>query len=194
VIPIVDKLLPGNETVLLVPAVEVNGVPHLIGDTLVPIEAPTSAVLNEWIVVTVPSHANAGAGGNVSCAIRDDMNLGLTDSDTDSDRTICSVGQSEDPTFYNFDAELTGFVDADVDGDGVYNLFRDLTRAPDIPYVISHRIGYGQTVAAASGQEWDFYYAWTDNPVIGYGDGNNQTTTQNFVPKNIVNVGYELTA
>jgi hypothetical protein len=175
----VDKVLPGNETVLLTPAVEVNGVPHLIGDTLVPYNAPTIAVLNTC---------------NISCAVRDDMNLGLTDSDTDSDRTICSTGQTEEPTFYNFDAELTGFVDEDLTGDGVYNLFRDLTRAPDIPYIIVHRIGKAPDAAFAIGDEVDLYYAWTDNPVMGYGDGNNQTITQNFVPKNLVNVGYELAA
>jgi hypothetical protein len=191
---LVDKVLPGNETVLLTPAVEVNGVPHLIGDTLVPYNAPTIAVLNTWQAITKPSDTGAGGGGNISCAVRDDMNLGLTDSDTDSDRTICSTGQTEEPTFYNFDAELTGFVDEDLTGDGVYNLFRDLTRAPDIPYIIVHRIGKAPDAAFAIGDEVDLYYAWTDNPVMGYGDGNNQTITQNFVPKNLVNVGYELAA
>ncbi len=190
----VDKLLPGNETVLLVPAVEVNGLPHLIGDTLVPIDAPTSAVLNIWQAVQKPSDAGSGAGGNVSCALKDDLNLALTDSDTDSDRTICSVGQSEEFTFYNFDAELTGFVDEDIVGDGVYNLFRDLTRAPDVPYIIVHRIGFSAATAFAAGHEIDAYYAWTDNPVPNYSDGANQTITQTFVPKNLVNISYELVA
>lgn len=190
----VSKLLPGNETVLLAPAVEVNGVPNLIGTTLVPLNAPTSAVLNIWQAIQKPSDSGSGAGGNISCALRDDLNLGLTDSDTDSDRTICSVGQSEALTFYNFDAEMSGFVDEDIDGDGVFNLFRDLTRAPDIPYVIVHRIGKPSSAVFAVGDPVDLYYAWTDNPVPEYSDGSNLISTQTFVPKNLVNIEYELVA
>jgi hypothetical protein len=189
------KVLPGNETVLLVPAYEVLGVPHLMGATLDPISAPKVATLNRWQAVVAPNSANAGAGGNISCAIRDDLSLGLTDSDTDSDRTICSVGQSEDLTFYNFDAELATFRHEDVnDKTGVFSLAKDLTRAADIPYIIVHRIGYPSTTPFAVGQEVDLYYALTDNPVPEYDDGSNQLVAQTMVPKNLVNIAYALAA
>jgi hypothetical protein len=187
-----DRLLPGNETVLLIPAIFQNGEPQLIGDTLVPLSAPTSAVINKWLSnVSTSALAN---GGNVSCAIKDDIKLDQTDSDTDPDRTICSTGKSEKPTFYNFEAELNGFRDLDLNAAGLFNLFRDLTFAADVPWVIAQRIGYKSNVAAASSQEWNFFYAWSDNSVPGYADGGNQTVGQTFIPKNLIHLRYTLAA
>lgn len=191
----IDKLLPGHETVVLIPAIEVNGVPHLVGDTLVPLNLPTSAVINEWLTVTSNGSTGSGAGGNISCALRDDLTLGLTDSDSDSDRTICSVGQSEELTFYNFDAEFNIFRNENpTDATSQFVMASDLVRAPDIPYIIAHRIGYESDELAAEDQEWDFYYAWTDNPVDAYSDGGNLIRTQTMVPKNLVNIAHILTA
>lgn len=187
-----DKLLPGNEAIILIPALEIAGIPQLIGDTLVPINAPTSAVINKWLNnVSTSALAN---GGNISCAVKDDAKLEQTASDTDKDRTICSVGQAENPTFYHFDAQLNGLRDLDLAATGLFNLFRDLVSAPDIPYVIAHRIGYKSDVAAAAGQDWSFYYAWTDNPIPGYADGGNQSIGQTFVAKNLVNIRATLSA
>lgn len=191
----VDKLLPGNETILVVPAIEINGVPHLVGATLAPLDAPTVAILNMWAVIKSPGDIGAGAGGNVSCAVKDDRGLGLTDSSTDGDRTVCSVGQSEELTFYNFDAELTGFTDLEIaDSTSAFNLFRDLTFAPDVPYVIVHRIGKGPDELFAIGDEIDLYYAHTDHQVPTYADGANLTVTQSFSPKNLVNIAHVLAA
>jgi hypothetical protein len=190
---LISKLLPGHETVILVPATEVNGVPQLLGATMVPYTAPTSAILNKYIPITSNGVAGSGSGGNVSCALSDDLNLGLSDSDTSDERTICSTGQSQALTFYNFDAEFRIFRDIDTtDNTSEFNLAVDLTRAADIPYIIAHRIGYPQTALAAPGQEWDFYYAWTNNPVPDYADGENQAIAQTFISKSIVNVGYTL--
>jgi len=186
------KLLAANETIVLIPAFEVGGVPYLIGDTTVPMSAPTSAVINKWL--NNRNTATLSSGGNISQAIKDDLKLGQTASDTDKDRTITSFGDAETPTFYNFQAALNGFYDADKSATGVFNLFRDLTFAPDVPYVIAHRIGYPETTDAASGQEWNFYYAWTDLPVIAYADGANLTNGQTFLPKNLVNLRYALAA
>lgn len=189
-----SKVLPGNETVLLIPAVELNGVPYAVTPSAeVAISAITSAVLNYYIPVTTNAHANAGHGGNVSCATRDDLALGLTDSDTDDSRTICSIGQAETPTFYNFEADFAFFHDATIAStSSVFEMATDLVRAPDIKYIIAHRIGFRPNVTAAAGQEWDFYYAWTDNPVPEFEDGGKQFRTQSFVPKNLVNIAYTL--
>lgn len=186
------KLLEANETIVLIPAYETNGVPQLIGDTLVPFSAPTVAVVEKWR--SNLSTTTLAAGGNVSCAIKDDVKLEQTASDTDKDRSICSIGNAETPTFYNFDAELNGFMDADPTALGLFNMFRDLTFAPDVRYVIAQRIGYRQNVAAAVGQIWDFYYAWTDFPVLSYKDGANMGIGEKFIPKNIVNLRYTLAA
>ena len=187
-----DKLLEANECIVLIPATEILGVPQLIGDTLVPLDAPTVAVIEKWR--NNSSTAGLANGGNVSLAIKDDVKLEQTASDTDKDRTICSTGQSETPTFYNFDAQMNGFVDEDKAATGVFNLFRDLTFAPDVPYIIAQRVGYKQDVATAIGQEWDFYYAWTDNPVWGYADNTNMTIGETFISKNLLSVRYILAA
>lgn len=192
----VDKLLEGNETVLLTPAVETGGVPFIAhGGGLVNIATPTVAALNYWQAVTSPGSTNAGAGGNISCALKDDLKLSLTDSSTDKDRTICSVGQAEALTFYNFQADLTVFRDLNkADATSVFNMARDLVRAPDIPYIVVHRIGKPSSAPFAIGDEVDLYYAWTDNPVPVYADGGNQQVKATLIPKNIVNISYTLTA
>jgi hypothetical protein len=193
---VIRKVLPGDETVLLIPATEVNGVPFAIGATgLVNYEDPTVALLNRYIPIVSPASANAGQGGNISCAIRNDMTLKLDDSATDGDKSLCSKGTFEELTFYNFSAELNGFDDIDpTDTTSEFNLFKDLTRAPDVPYLIAHRQGYDNDTLAAVGQKWDFYYAWTGNPLPVIGDGNNLLTKAKFIPKNIVNFGYRLAA
>jgi hypothetical protein len=190
---VTEKLLAGDkETIVFIPATEIGGIPQLIGDTLVPINAPTVAVINKWLNnVSTSALAN---GGNISTAVKDDAKLEQIASDTDKDRTVTSVGQSETPTFYHFDAQLHGFRDASLTATGVFNLFRDLTFAPDVPYIIAHRIGYVHNAVAAVGQDWSFYYGWTDNPIPGYADGGNQTVDQTIVAKNLINVRYTLAA
>lgn len=192
-----SKVLPGFETILALPAIEINGVPWIITPTgLVDYENPTAAALNVYIPIVKPSDPYASQGGNISCAIQDDLTLGLTDSDTDDSKTICSKGNSADLTFYNFEIQLNAKRDEDIDADGLLNLFRDLTRAPDLPYIIAHRVRgeYNSTDLAAAGQEWDFYYVHSDVQVTGYGDNEHLQAQQTFVPKNVVNVRHILSA
>lgn len=183
----------------MVPAIEINGIPHLVGPTgTSPIDAPDVEILNHWLGITNSDMPGAGSGGNVSCAVRDDMTLGLSDSASDGDRTLCSVGEAEDLTFYNFDAELTAFRDEDPTAAGAFNMFRDLTFAPDVPFILVHRIGAEQTTGQSTpfvedeGQDIDLYYVWTDNQVPGHGDEENMTVSQGLVPKNVVNISYTL--
>ncbi len=192
-----SKVLPGYETLLLCPAIEVDGVPWLVTPTgLVDFSAPTAAALNVWQAINKPSDLYAANGGNISCAVLDDLNLGMTGSDTDSAKNICSKGSTEALTNYNFNAELNARYDEDIDADSLANLFRDLTRAPDVAYFIVHRVR-GQkdsTQTFAIGDEVDLYYVHTDNPTIGYGDEEFLTIGQAFIPKGVVNVGYTLAA
>lgn len=190
-----DKLLPGNETVLLTPAIEVLGIPNFVTATgLVPFNLPTSALLNIWQGVFNNGSTGSGAGGNISCAVKDDMKLDLADSKTDGDRTLCSVGDSQILTSYAFDAEINIFRDEDQAANGVFNMTEDLVLAPDVPYLIVHRIGKPSTTPFAAGQEVDVYYVWTDVSIPGYSDGGNQTVNQKFIPKNVVRIAYVLPA
>lgn len=193
----VNKLVPGYEYVGLHPAFEVAGVPKLVTPTgLVDFAAPTVAALNAFQSITKGSQTNGTAGGNISCAVIDDLNLGLTGSDTSNNKTICSKGNSESLTLYNYDAEINILRDEDLVADGLFNLARDLTRSADVPYFIVHRVRGGKDSSEpfAVGDEVDLYYVWTDNPVPAYPDSDDQTIGLNFVPKGIVNVGYVLTA
>ncbi|QIK61800.1 hypothetical protein G7068_16165 [Leucobacter viscericola] len=193
-----DRVLRGNETVLLIPAyvdplgnaqaIHSNGLTPLTSDGL------TTTALNHWIPVTSSGHPNASGGGNVSCAVKDDMTLGLTDSEADTDRVICDVGQVEELTTKQFEAAMTGFRDKDLTANGAYNLFNKLTFAPDVPYIIAHRIGVKQTELAVVGERWDYYLVGTDVQIPAYANGANITVGQTFIPKNIVQFAAELTA
>lgn len=191
------KIKPGFETILLVPAVEIAGVPWLVTPTgLVDYSAPTAAALNVYQAITAPSQTNAGAGGNISCAILDDLDLGLTSSDIDNTKNVCSKGQAGTPTFYNFNAKLNAKRDANITADSLWNLFRDLTRAADVPYFIVHRVrgGKDSTETFAVGDEVDLYYVNTDNPVTDFGDKKAIVHSQAFIPKGLINVKYTLAA
>lgn len=194
-----QKMLVGDkDTVLLIPAFEVNGVPRMALPTTaasVPIDDPTVALLNYWIDVLTPADSGSHWGGNVTCSVIDDWNLALTDSATDDTRTLCSVGQSQDLTFYNYDAVMNFLRDANpADATSEFNLPLNLLIAPDLAYVIAHRVGYSHTDNAAVGQEWHFYYVWTDHTIPASSDGDNLALGQTFVPKGLINFKHELDA
>lgn len=188
----VQKLLVGDkDTVLLIPAFEINGVPQFAlpsTGSAIPINAPTSALLNYFITATTPDATGAHWGGNVTCSVIDDWSLTMTDSATDDTRTLCSVGQSQDLTFYNYEAVMNFLRDVDpLDGTSEFNLPANLLTAPDVAYIIAHRVGYSRNAAAAAGQEWHFYYVWTDHSIPAIGDNDNQAIGQSFIPKGIIN-------
>lgn len=193
----VDRLINETETVVLLPAYEVNGVVNVIMPTgLVPMSALTAAAINRYAVVTTLAHANAGAGGNVSCAlVSSGFTLHLTDSTKDDEKTLCDPANATDLTDLNYDAEMSGFRDADPSAtDSVFNLWRSLTFAPDVPYVAVHRIGYSSDVAFAVGQEIDAYFVYTDWPVDVHADGGKLKISEKFVPKSDAKITYTLAA
>lgn len=194
-----QKLLVGDkDTVLLLPAFEINGVPQAAlpsAGIAVPITAPTVALLDYFINATTPGDAGAHWGGNITCAVVDDWSLALTDSATSDVKTLCSIGKSEELTFYNYGAQMNFLRDIlTTDDTSEFNLPIALTSAPDVPYIIAHRVGYSRTTAAAIGQEWLFYYVWTDHAIPASTDNQYQTVGETFVPKGIINFKYELAA
>lgn len=194
-----QKMLVGDkDTVLLIPAFELNGVPQAAlptGGAVIPITAPTVALLNYYIGITTPANAGSSWGGNVTCAVIDDWKLELKDSSTKNVKTLCSVGNSEELTYYNYDAQMNFLRDTNPqDPTSEFNLPANLVSAPDVAYLVAHRIGYTRTAAAVIGQEWLFYYVWTDLTIPASSDGDYQSFGETFVPKGIVNFKFTLTA
>lgn len=195
----VQKMLVGDrDTVLFLPAYEINGVPQVADPstaTGIPITAPTAALLNYFIDITTPVDAGSSWGGNVTCTILNDWTLEMKASDTKDAKTLCSVGDSEDLTFYNYDAKMNFLRDVDPsDTSSEFNLPFSLTNAPDVAYLVAHRLGYSHTDAAAIGQEWHFYYVWTDHAIPASSDGEYQAIGEAFIPKGILNFKFELAA
>lgn len=194
-----QKLLVGDkDTVLLIPAFEINGIPQMAlpsTATALPISAPTTALLNYYIPATTPANAAARWGGNITCAVLDDWKLEMKDSSTKVVKTLCSIGNAAELTYYNYDAQLNVLRDIDpFDATSEFNLPLHLMNAPDVAYVIAHRIGFSRTAAAAIGQEWLFYYVWTDHAIPNVADGDYQSLGESFVTKGLINFKYILAA
>jgi hypothetical protein len=108
---------------------------------------------------------------NISPAVTDDYTLNMTDSATDTSLAIVDNASVETPTFYNYEASLDGFRDADATATSVYNKFRDLFDEPDVKYYLIKRVGYAHDAAFAAGQEVSVYGVKTDYPIDLMGDG-----------------------
>lgn len=187
-----QKLLVGDkDTILLIPAFELNGVPQFANPatgTAIAMTAPTVALLNYFINALIPSSPGAKWGGNVTCSVIDDLALALTDSSTATIRTLCSIGNAEELTYYNYDANMNFLRDINpADAASDFNLATTLVSAPDLAYIVAHRLGFSRTAAAASGQEWHYYYVWTDHAIPAVADGDYQSIGESFVPKGIIN-------
>lgn len=166
--PAIDRLNRATRTVLLVPVVELaNGTISIVSPTgtTAPLSAPTSTILDAWRAIVTANAAGAGRGGNISCALLDDITIGFGDSETDSELTICSIGNEADPTFASADIGLTALRDKNFADTGVFNLATQLLNAPDVRYVVVDRFGFASTAAFSVGQTMNFFEVRTDNPV-----------------------------
>jgi len=164
----IDRLLRANRTIMQVPVYEkVDGSLVIISPTgtTTPFFTPSVAVLDAWRQVVTTNATGAAHGGNVSCAILDDASLGMGESETDTELTICSIGNEADPTFANIEIELTGLRDRNKADTGVFNLWMQLNYAVDARYGYVDRIGFASTAAFAAGQIISIYDAYTDVPV-----------------------------
>lgn len=180
----IDRLLRANRTIMQVPLYELNDVLVIVSPTgtTTPFTDPSSAVLDAWRAVLTTAATGAGHGGNVSCAILDDVTLGLAESELDTELTICSVGNESDPTFVNVEAQITGLRDRNKADTGVFNLFTQLNVGVDTRYGWVDRIGYSSTTAFAAGQDVSIYDALNDVPLDIKEDRGNLKLQQNPVP------------
>lgn len=175
-----EKMLRGNVTILL-------AYPEAFADP----EAPTSAELNDQFAYTTNEDAMVF---NISCAILDDYTLNMADSDTDDSVSICDIGNVSTPTFANYEGALDGFRDIDVDDEGIYNLFRNLTLGADRPYYAIKRIGYGQNELFDAGHTVSMYGFNTDFPVDLVEDNSMLRHGARFKPNGNLNINYSLVA
>lgn len=131
----------------------------------------TAAAFADWKAPTLTEITSATNVFNISPAVTDDYTLNMTDSSTDTSLAIVDNASVETPTFYNYEASLDGFRDADASATSVYNKFRDLFDEPDVKYYLIKRIGKTHDAAFAAGDEVSIYGVKTDFPVDLVGDG-----------------------
>lgn len=130
---------------------------------------------------TLTEITNATKVFNISPAVTDDYTLNMTDSATDTSLAIVDNASVETPTFYNYEASLDGFRDADTEAASVYNMFTGIFSEPDVKYYLIKRIGYAHDDAFAAGQLVSVYGVKTDFPVDLVGDGEMLRTGARFL-------------
>lgn len=154
--------------------------------------APTAAELNAQFVYTT---AETNMVFNISCAITDDgFTANVTDSDTDDTRTICDIGQVQNPTFTQYEVSLDGLRDLSVTDNGVFNLFFDLFKSADRPFWIITRIGKANNAAfLADGSDViKMFGVNTDNPNDLIEDGGLIKFGARFKNTGDVNINYRV--
>ena len=155
-------------------------------------QTPTSAELNDLFVYGTNED---GVVFNISCAITDDSyGIAVTDSDTDDTRTICQIGQVQNPTFQNYEVVFDVLRDADIDAAGVFNLAFELFVGVDRPYWIIVRLGEDHNAPFAVGQDIKMFGVTTDNPVDVVDDNTMLKFGPRFKNTGELLVNYRLTA
>jgi len=175
------KMLRGNVTVLA-------AYPEAFANPA----TPTAAELNAQFVYTT---AEDKMVFNISCAITDDgLTANLTDSETDDTRTICDIGQVQNPTFSTYEVSLDGLRDLSVTDNGVFNLFRDLFLTADRPFWIITRVGKANnaTFLTDGSDVVSMFGVTTDNPVDIVEDGSLIKFGARFKNTGDVNTNYRV--
>lgn len=131
----------------------------------------TADAFANWTAPTLTEITNATKVFNISPAVTDDYTLNMTDSATDTSLAVVDNASVSTPTYYNYEASLDGFRDADASATSVYNKFRDLFAAADVKYYLIKRVGKTHDAAFAAGDEISIYGVKTDFPVDIVGDG-----------------------
>lgn len=179
--PVGTKLLRANVTVLA-------AYPEAFAD----FNAPTAAELNDQFVYGTNEDAMVF---NISCAIVDDgFTADVTESETDDTRTLCDVGQVQNPTFQTYEVSLDALRDQSVTDNGVFNLFFDLFKGLDRPYVIVTRVGKANNALfLTDGSDVVTLFGnTTDNPIDIVDDGSLLQFGARFKNTGDLNVNYRV--
>jgi len=131
----------------------------------------TAEAFADWTAPTLTEITNASNVFNISPAVTDDYTLNMTDSATDTSLAVVDNASVSTPTYYNYEASLDGFRDADVEANSSYNMFKEIFAAADQKYYLIKRVGKLHDAAFAAGDEISIYGVNTDFPVDLVGDG-----------------------
>jgi hypothetical protein len=144
-----------------------------------------------------PSAALLTAAANISCAVVSGYTLNPTDSDTDDSTSICDGANTEVPTYYNYEGNITFFREGDLvnttsDYAKAFAFFKQRGAATG-GYLV-RRIGYLSTVAAAAGQVVSSFKFINDNPQDVVEDGGPIEFTVPFLPQGKMSLNVTLVA
>lgn len=177
-----DKLLRSNVTLLL-------AYPEAFANPL----APTSAELNAQFAWS-PTPSQGNMVFNVSCATLDDYSMNQTDSDTDDTRTVCDANQVTNPTFKNYEVDLTFLRDSDIDGQGIYNMSTELVSGVDQKLFAYKRIGKLNTETFATNDEVSIFGVTEDYSPDNVDSGELVSYGAKFKPTGELLINYKLAA
>jgi hypothetical protein len=131
----------------------------------------TADAFADWTAPTLTEITNATKVFNISPAVTDDYTLNMTDSDTDTSLAIVDNASVSTPTYYNYEASLDGFRDANLNAETSYTMFQDLFSAADVKYYLIKRVGKTHDAAFEANDEISIYGVKTDYPVDLVADG-----------------------
>jgi hypothetical protein len=131
----------------------------------------TADAFANWTAPTLTEITNATKVFNISPAVTDGYTLNMTDSASDNSLAIVDNASVTTPTYFNYEASLDGFRDADPNTESSYTMFQDLFAEADVKYYLIKRIGKTHDAAFAAGDEISIYGVRTDFPVDLLGDG-----------------------
>lgn len=130
-----------------------------------------SDAFTDWTAPTLTEITDDTKVFNISPAVTDDYTLNMTDSDADNSLSIIDNADVSTPTYFNYEASLDCFRDANLTATSVYNKARDLFDAPDVKYYLIKRVGKTHDADFAEGDEISIYGVKTDFPIDIVGDG-----------------------
>jgi|SRR5690606_28514077 len=135
-----------------------------------------------------PTAAELNAAENISCAIVTGFTLNPTDSDTDDTRSICDEGNVANPTWDNYEGNLTFFrtnaADPTSANDVAMATAYDLFKHKGAAGYLVRRIGKKNNVEATADDIVSVFKFLSDNPqdIAGGDEGPIQMTVP-FLPQ-----------
>lgn len=130
-----------------------------------------SDAFSDFTAPTLDEITNAAKVFNISPAVTDDYTLNQTESSTDTSLAVVDNADVQTPTYFNYEASMDIFRDANPNADSVYNKAYTLFNTVDTKYYLIKRVGKAHDAAFAAGDEISVYGVRTDFPYDIVGDG-----------------------
>jgi hypothetical protein len=131
----------------------------------------TADAFADWKNPTLTEITSATKVFNISPAVTDDYTLNQTESQSDNSLSVVDNADVTTPTYFNYEASLDAFRDANLAADSVYNKFYNLFKSPDVKYYLIKRVGKSHDAAFAAGDVVSIFGVRTDFPVDIVADG-----------------------